>query len=85
MDDPLDLKWTYLVIVAALTAISSIDAGVMDPWMAGPGRNNSHHSGLVVYANVSLKIMAPCDEKLQKPNRKKRRTGATPPQRFVRS
>ena len=83
MDDPLDLKWTYLVIVAALTAISSIDAGVMDPWMAGPGRMSSHHSGLVVYANVSLKIMAPCDEELQKPNRKKRRTGTTPPQRLV--
>ena len=83
MDDPLDLKRTYLVIVAALTAISSIDAGVMDPWMAGPGRNNSHHSGLVVYANVSLKIMAPCDEELQKPNCKKRRTGTTPPQRLV--
>ena len=74
-DDPLDLKWAYLVIVAALTAISSIDVGVMDTWIAGPGRNSTHHSGLADYAHVSLKIMAACGEELQEPNRNMRRTG----------
>ena len=81
--DPLGLKWTYHVIVAALTAISSIDAGIMAPWIAGPGKQSTHHSGLVVYAHRSLKVMAPCDEKPQEPNRKKRRTGRIGPQGLV--
>ena len=58
--DALDLKWTYDVIVAALVALSSMDAKVMDPWFAGPGLRTTHHSGLVVYAHVSLKLMCAC-------------------------
>ena len=66
----LDLKWTYDVIVAALVALSSMDTKVMDPWFAGPGKTSAHHSGLVVYAHVSLKIMVACDAE---PNPRKRR------------
>ena len=54
-----------------MPTFSSIDAGVMDPWISGPGKKPTHHSGLVVYAHRSLKVMAPCDEKPQEPNRKK--------------
>ena len=82
-DDPLDLKWTYFVIVAALSAISKIDAEAMAPWIAGPGKKSTHHSGLVVYAHVSLKIMVACDKEPQEPNRKKRRTGEAHLKRLV--
>ena len=61
----MDLKWTYLVIVAALVALSRIDGQVMDPWNAGPGKQSTHHSGLVVYAHATLKIMKPCDQEPQ--------------------
>ena len=61
-DDPLELKWTYQVIVAALVAMSRESAAVMGPWIAGPGRTSSHHSGLAAYANKSLKILSACDQ-----------------------
>ena len=61
--DALDLKWTYDVIVAALVALSIIDTKVMDPWFAGPGKHTAHHSGLVVYAHRTLKIMVACEPK----------------------
>ena len=54
-NDPSELRWTYLVIVAALVTLSSIDSSIMDQWFAGPGRMTTHHSGLVVYSNRSLK------------------------------
>ena len=79
-DDPSELKWTYLVIVAALRALSRINMRVMDPWYAGPGRKSTHHSGLVVYAHCSLKILAPCDEE---PPHKKRRGGPNSSKRLV--
>lgn len=78
--DHLNLKWTYKVIVAALVALSSIDADLMDPWLAGPGKMSTHHSGLVVYANRSLKILAACSEE---PNRKKSRVEGRSTQRLV--
>lgn len=62
-NDPLDLKWTYDVIVAALIVLSNVSTEVMDPWLAGPGRMSTHHSGLVVYAHCSLKIMTAVDDK----------------------
>ena len=48
--------------MAALVALSSMDTEAMDPWIAGPGKTSMSHSGLVVYAHVSLKIMVACDE-----------------------
>ena len=59
-NDPSELRWTYLVIVAALVTLSSIDSSSMDQWFAGPGRMTTHHSGLVVYSNRSLNILTPC-------------------------
>ena len=65
--DRFHLKWTYNVIMAALVALSSTDADIMDPWIAGPGKMSTHHIGLVVYANCSLKTLVACDEE---PSRK---------------
>ena len=70
--DPSELQWTYLVIVAALVTLSSIDISIMDQWFAGPGRMTTHHSGLVVYSNRSLNILTPCNGE---PPRKKKRKG----------
>ena len=68
-----DLKWTYLVIVNALVALSRIEIHVMAPWLAGPGKQSAFHSGLAVYAHKSLKILIPCDEEPQEPQSKKRK------------
>ena len=68
--NPSELQWTYLVIVAALATLSSIDNSIMDQWIAGPGRMTTHHCGLVVYANRSLNILTPCSGE---PPRKKRK------------
>ena len=69
--DPSDIKWTYLVIVAALVSLNCLDDNVLDPWRDGPGTNAQHHSGLIVYSNTSLKILIKCDA--GPPPRKKRR------------
>ena len=61
-NDPWAVKWTYKVIKAALVSLSKMDLEVMDPWIAGPGKKSTHHSGLVVYSNVSLKIIKAVDE-----------------------
>ena len=53
-NDPSELQWTYLVIVAALVTLSRIDNSIMEEWFSGPGRQTTHHSGLVVYSHVSL-------------------------------
>ena len=55
-------KWTYNVLVDALIRISSIPDAEMKPWIAGPGRQTMFHSGLVVYAHSSSKILSACDE-----------------------
>ena len=69
-NDPSELQWTYLVLVAALVTLSSIDISIMDQWFAGPGRMTTHHSGLVVYSNRSLNILTPCNGE---PPRKQRK------------
>ena len=70
-NDPSELQWTYLVIVAALVTLSRIDISIMEQWFAGPGRRTTHHSGLVVYSHRSLNILTPCDGELPR----KQRTG----------
>ena len=69
-NDPSELQWTYLVIVAALVTLSRIDISIMDEWLSGPGRQTTHHSGLVVYSHVSLKILTPCDGELPRTKRR---------------
>ena len=46
-----------------------MDTKVMDPWFAGPGKTSAHHTGLVVYAHDSLKIMVACDAEPRKKRR----------------
>ena len=79
-NDPSELQWTYLVIVAALVTLSRIDISIMDEWLSGPGRQTTHHSGLVVYSHVSLKILTPCHGELPP---KKRKRGPNSPQVLV--
>ena len=61
-DNEVIAKWTYNVLVDALIRISAIPDAAMKPWIAGPGRQTMFHSGLVVYAHSSLKILSACDE-----------------------
>ena len=76
-NDPMELQWTYCVLVAALVSISRIDISIMEDWFAGPGRGTTHHSGLAVYAHKSLNILTPCDGELP---RKKRTGGPNSPE-----
>ena len=65
-DNEVIAKWTYNVLVDALIRISTIPDAEMKPWIAGPGRQTMFHSGLVVYAHSSLKILSACDEQPKK-------------------
>ena len=76
-NDPMELQWTYCVLVAALVSISRIDMSIMEDWFAGPGRGTTHHSGLAVYAHKSLNILTPYDGELP---RKKRTGGPNSPE-----
>ena len=69
-NDPSELQWTYLVIVAALVTLSRIGISIMEQWFAGPGRGTTHHSGLVVYSHTSQQIRTPCDGELPRKKRK---------------
>ena len=60
----------------ALIRISTIPDEDMKPWIAGPGRQTMFHSGLVVYAHSSLKILSACDEQ---PKGLKRKIHTTTP------
>ena len=55
-------EWTYNVRVDALIRISTILDEDMKPWIAGPGKQTMFHSGLVVYAHCSLKVLSAFDE-----------------------
>ena len=73
-NDPDELRWAYDVLVAALVALNDCDQEIMEPWLQGPGRQGAFHSGLVVYANCSLKILKARDE--EEPPRKKSKMGS---------
>ena len=69
-NDPSELQWTYLVIVAALVTLSRIDISIMDQWFAGPGRGTTHHSGLAVYSHRSRALLTPCNGDLPRNKRR---------------
>ena len=54
-DDAVISEWTYNFLVDALIRLSTIPDEEMEPWIAGHGKQTMFHSGLVVYANCSLK------------------------------
>ena len=60
-DNAVIAEWTYNVLVDALIRLSTIPDEKMGPWIAG-GKQTMFHSGLVVYANCSLKILAACEQ-----------------------
>jgi len=69
-DDAVISEWTYNVLVDALIRLSTIPDEEIEPWIAGPGKQTMFHSGLVVYANRSLKILSACDEQPKSLKRK---------------
>ena len=60
-DDAVIAEWTYNVLVDALIRLSTIPDEKIGPWVVG-GKQTMLHSGLVVYANCSLKILAACEQ-----------------------
>ena len=53
----------YGILIDALRSLTKLTDEEMAPWLAGPGRQTTHHSGLVVYAHQSLKILTPSDHR----------------------
>ena len=60
-DNAVIAECTYNVLVDALIRMSTIPDEDMKPRIAGPGSKTMFHSGLVVYAHCSLKILSDCD------------------------
>lgn len=54
-------RWTYDVLVASLHLLTKVSDEDMQPWIDGPGKQSTHHSGLAVYAHASLSILIACD------------------------
>ena len=73
-DDAIVCRWVYDVMVDALELLAAVSDAEMQPWIDGPGKQTTYHSGLVVYANTALKILNPLDDA----NPLKRKYGATP-------
>jgi len=54
----LDLR-LHKRLIASLKGIAKVDPKEMEPWLQGPGKNTSHHGGLVPWAHKALGIIKP--------------------------
>lgn len=79
VDNAMVCRWVYDVVVGALELLTAVSDAEMQPWIDGPGKQTTHHSGLTVYASTSLNILVP----LEKANPLKRKYGRTSKQAKV--